>query len=163
RGHPLRGVPEGARPYARRAGRREPPPHRPDHRPYARGGRRPRRPAPAAPRRDALHPRAPGGPREGRLHPRRPGVTLPRRRAAHPAHRRNVGLDRAAVGRPLVPAGLPALPRPPLLDAGVRGADRDLGGARVRDGSIESVMSTPEAVKHEILNEGPDELVMLWL
>ena len=24
-------------------------------------------------------------------------------------------------------------------------------------------MSTPEAVKHEILNEGPDELVMLWL
>ena len=33
----------------------------------------------------------------------------------------------------------------------------------MRDGSIESVMSTPEAVKHEILNEGPDELVMLWL
>src|SRR5207245_4995519 len=85
------------------------------------------------------------------------------RAAASPAHRRNVGLDRAAVGRPRVPAGLPALPRPPLLDAGVRGADRDLGGARVRDGSIESVMSTPEAGKHEILNEGPDELVMLWL
>src|SRR5207245_4551155 len=84
------------------------------------------------------------------------------RAAASPAHRRNVGLDRAAVGRPRVPAGLPALPRPPLLDAGVRGADRDLGGARVRDGSIESVMSTPEAVRGRAVVVQPEQAASFW-
>src|SRR3989338_5303943 len=147
-------LPRRRAPYrrrGRRAARRRPRaahPRRPAHgqhplgdrRPGPRGLRRlPGRPAragPLAPRARRLGGGAPGarGPPGGlRAVPRvRPRDARALRAAARAAHRPHVGLDRAALGGSLVPAGLPELPRAPLLDAGVRGADRDRRGARGR-------------------------------
>src|SRR5205823_3165529 len=61
-----------------------------------------------------------------RVRPQHAGAV---RAATRYAHRLHVGLDRAALGGPVLSAGVPELSRHPLLDARVRGADRDRGVA----------------------------------
>src|SRR5437762_3510408 len=97
--------------------------------------RRPARPGPLAPRPRRLRGRAQGAPRPPGGLRAVPGVrpldALALRGAAGHAHRLHVGLDRAALGRSLIPPGLPDVPQSQLLESGVRGAAADRGDARV--------------------------------